>query len=247
MKNTARNPYATRGWVGPLGLTAALAIGLNASAQTTLWQGHADVGVNYESGAWDLHVHHHDLGEFEPGEVILGVDITGAHQTVPAGAQWSFLGSPGASVWVLPQNYNPALLFLGLGTEELADGIFVGDTVTLSLVGVSGPGNFSVYTTSGLGTPTVRMNSGDGISGADSIALLAGGHTHVNWAFTAPGTYQVDFSATGELAGGGGLTSSGPVTYTFEVAPIPEPGSAAVLGLGLAALALARAKRRPAA
>lgn len=247
MKNTARNPHTTRGWVGPLGLTAALAIGLNASAQTTLWDGHTDVGIVYESDAWNLHIGRHDdvpPVEYAPNEAILGVDIVAAHQTVPAGAQWSFLGSPGASVWVLPQNQNPALLFLGLGTEELADGIFVGNTVTLSLSGVSGPGNFSVYTTSGLGTPTVLMNSGDGISGADSINLLAGGHKHVNWAFTAPGTYHVDFSASGELVGGGGLTSSGPVTYTFEVASVPEPGSAAVLGLGLAALTIARGRRQ---
>ena len=125
------------------------------------------------------------------------MDIVAALNTVPAGAQWSFLGSAGSSVWILPQTHDHDLLFLGLGTEELAAGIFTGDQVTLSLRGVSGPGNFAVYQTDMFGNPNVFMNSGDGITAGDAVTLGAGAHSHVNWAFGAPGIYQIDFEASG--------------------------------------------------
>jgi surface-anchored protein len=212
------------------------------NAQTHLWHDHTDVGVNYEDGGWDLHVHAEALGlEFAPDEAVLGVDIAAASNSVPSGASWSFLGSAGSPIWILPQAQNPSLLFLGFGTEELAAGIFTGDQVALSLKAVNGPGRFAVYETDMFGTPTVFMNSGDGISAGDSITLTAGGHRHVNWAFSAPGVYQIDFEGSGTLVDGNLFTSSGNVTYTFEVAAVPEPGSAALFALGaMGLLPLAR-------
>jgi surface-anchored protein len=234
MKMTHRINLVAAGLIGAGALTV--------NAQTYLWYGHADVGVNYENGSWDLHVHHHDLGEFEPGDVILGVDITAASNTVPAGTQWSFLGSPGSPVWILPQTFNPNLLFLGLGAEELADGIFTNDQVVLTLKAVDGPGHFALYETGMFGNPTVFMNSRDGIDSGDAIILNAGAHRHANWAFSEPGLYRVDVEASGTLVGGV-FTSSGDVTYLFEVTSVPEPGSLVLLALGGVSLLL-QARRR---
>jgi len=213
---------------------AATAVTLEA--QTGFWSQHADLGLNYEDGAWDLHVHHHALGEFEPGEAILGVDIAAALRAVPAGTPWSFLGAAGSPVWILPQTHDDNLLFLGLGTEELAAGLFAGDQVTLALKAVNGPGSFALYRTDAFGTPTVFMNSGDGIAAEDAVTLPAGSHSHVNWAFSAPGAYHIDFEGAGTLAEGNVFTSSGPVTYTFQVAAVPEPATLALAALGALSL-----------
>ena len=229
-------------------LAAVLAAGIaaNLNAQTLLTEGHTDVGIVYEGGGWNLHIGQHEAippMEYAPDEAILGVDIVKALTTVPAGSQWSFLGSSGSSVWILPEIANPDLLFLGFGTEELASGLFLNDEVTLSLKAVRAPGQFSVYDVGMFGSPNIYMNSGDGITAGDSILLTAGGHQHVNWTFSAPGTYEVDFEAPGTLVEGNAFTSSGPITYTFSVQPVPEPGTVSLAVLGGAGM-LAFMRRR---
>ena len=218
-----------------LAVALASPVALSLNAQTLLTEGHTDVGIVYELGGWNLHIGQHEATppmEYAPNEAILGVNSVGAHSTVPANPQFSFLGMAGSSVWVLPQVQDPALLFLGFGTEELESGIFVNNEVTLSLQGVRAPGQFSVYDVGMFGSPSIFMNSGDGITTADSILLSAGGHRHVNWAFSTPGTYEVDFEAAGTLVDGNVFTASGPITYTFSVAAVPEPSVLSLLLLG---------------
>ncbi len=208
--------------------TTALAIALAGSVHAvTLNTGDVDVGLAYEGGAWDLHVHDEvpDV-EYEPDEAILQAGAS-SMQIVPNDPNYAFLGSPGSPVWILPQTEDPNLLYLGIATEEIDSGVFVGDTITLSLSNVTGPGNFSLYQEAGFGVVNVFMNSGDGITSADSLARSTGGHEHFNWAFTAPGIYTVDLIASGTLEGSGLFTSSGPVSYTFEV--VPEPGTVGLL------------------
>jgi surface-anchored protein len=221
-----------------LGLAAFLAAATATHAQSTLTSGHADVGVLYENDAWNLHVHAHapepDGTEYTPAEAVLQVGAAG-RSTVPGSPAYAFLGPAGAPVYILPQVENPALLFLGIGTEEQASGMFVNDAMTLSLTGVSGLGSFFMYEVGAFGTPTVLMNSANGVTAADQASLLAGGHKHVNWAFSAPGDYQVTFRGSGVLADGlNTFSQSAPATYTFSV--VPEPGSASLLLLGGTAL-----------
>ena len=214
------------------------------NAETVLSSGHTDVGIVYEDDAWNLHIGQHEAtppAEYAPSEAILQVGPA-SQTTIPANSAFSFLGAAGSPIYVLPEVQNNALLFLGFGTEELASGLFLNDEVTMSLQAVRGPGQFSVYDVDPFGNPTVLMNSGDGIAANDSVILAAGGHRHVNWAFSDPGTYQIDFEASGSLTEANQFTSSGPVTYTFEV--VPEPGTATLLALGgLSYLALTLRRR----
>jgi surface-anchored protein len=201
-------------------LAAALvAAGLTVHAgnKGRLSTGHADVGIAFEDDEWDLHVHDetNDI-EYAPKDAKLIVGAL-AKGTIPNDPAYAFLGQAGDPIWVLPQVQNASLLFLGLGSEEIPNGLFANDSITFSLVRVKGPGKFVVYETDEFGGPQVFMNNRDAIDGSDEIELVAGSHQHVNWAFTKPGKYKVTFEAMAVLTAGGVEVSSGPVTYTFKV------------------------------
>ena len=209
-------------------------------ALPTLTNEHVDIGVGFDLGAFDLHIHDetNDI-EYAPDAAILGVG-TAAYQLVPNNPAYSFLGTPGVdSVWILPKVQDPNLLFLGIGSEEIGSGTLTGNQYTFSLVSVSNVngGKFRLYDVDGFNVPTVVFNSGDGITGADSTTLPTGDHAHFNYTFSAPGQYDIAFKVDG-LVGGNPVTQT--ATYTFDV--VPEPGSALLLATG--ALALIGRRRR---
>ena len=199
--------------------------------EAVLKTGHADIGVNFEDDAWDLHIHDHEPDtEYEPDEALfyVGRDAMLTRTGDAANAAYDFLGAPvGSTLFVLPQVENPNLLFLGIGGEELADGLLEGDKATLRLASVSGPGQFSIWQ-SGLTptTPKLLMATSDGIDASDAFDVGAGSHAHANFAFTKQGFYEVTFVASGVNADGD-ATDSGPVTYHFYVsdglAPFARP------------------------
>ena len=83
---------------------------------------------------------------------------------------------------------------------------------------------------------------GNLLTANDIFVLPTGGHTHVNWAFSAPGTYTVSFEASGTLVDGNAFVTSGPVGYTFQV--VPEPSTWALLGVSFAGFILWQRRRR---
>lgn len=218
----------------PAAWRAAAVLGLagTLNAQTILRSGHMDLGVAYEAGELVLHLHSHepepDGTEYGPGEAIVEVGLAG-QTTVPANPLFSFLGAPGDTVYLLPATENPALPFLGLAAEEVPLGLFQGDVLTLTLTGVSGPGEFALFTVDAFGVPSVLMNTRDGLDAGDKTSLLAGSHAHANWAFSASGDYELTFVASGTLVGGGAISSEAG-TFRFTVVPEPLPGVLLVLG-----------------
>jgi surface-anchored protein len=201
-------------------LTAALAVSTvpaTATPLVVLSQGHIDaVDVHYEDGGLHLHVHDETVDpgvERDPADVVLRV-LPGAQTSVPDDPAYGFLGSAGSPVWILPEAQDPELLWPGLSTEELESGVFAGDSVTLTLRRVRGPGALSVFTTDALGAPDVLANSGDGTP--DCLTLAVGGHSHVNWGFTKAGVYRAVFQASATLADGTPVVSD-PAVYTFQV------------------------------
>lgn len=227
-----------------LGLAALFTTGLAAQAQTPLYTGHTDVGLAYDATAneWELHVHDEENdAEYFPATDALLVVRPQALTTIQPGAQWSFLGNAGNSTWILPNTENPDLLFLGIGAEEIDAGVFTGDSLSLTLKNVSGPGQFALFDLDSFGDPLVHWNSADGFG--DVLSVATGGHSHFNWAFSAPGDYVVTLEASG-ISALNGATSSGDVNYLFRVEAVPEPATGALAGVGALALWLVRRNKR---
>jgi len=189
---------------------------LSAQAQTVLTNQHVDIGIAFEDGAWDLHVHDetNDV-EYDPDDAVLLVGSM-ARTTVPADPAYRFLGRAGRPVWILPQVQSSALIFLGFGAEEIPPGLFLNDAFDLRLKKVRGPGHFTVWDVDSFGNPVVLMNTRDRIGTNDVFHGVPGSHQDLNWGFSQPGRYRVTFEATAKLADGTPVTA-GEAIYTFRV------------------------------
>lgn len=221
---------------------------------------HVDIGLAFEDGAWDLHVHNEtdnppDGIEYAPDEALLyGGKNTRTNRS--ASSAFDFIGvSAGQQYWRLPQSQAPGVIFLGVGAEDIVDGTFAawtpsdprvggetGPYIELDLVAVRGPGDFSVWSSTDDG-PLVWMSTHNGgITAADSLFALSGSHSHFNYGFTKAGLYEVDLRATAYL--GPGQTNpvtSDVATYHFGIEAVPEPSTWLLFALGgLTLLAIPR-------
>ncbi|MFJ6677159.1 anchored repeat ABC transporter, substrate-binding protein [Actinosynnema sp. NPDC091369] len=135
---------------------------------------------------------------------------------------------------VIPLVENVGLDVLWLGLRVRGDGEERGATrtseVRLTATAVEGPGKLVTYLTESLGKPVVYFDSGDGLSDVDSTTLPPAAHTHLNWAFTAPGTYRLTLRAS--LLNGGDETPLGEGTFTFAVGVDPTGIAGTVLNEG---------------
>lgn len=159
--------------------------------------------------AWTLMIHDDqsyddDAAESvwrHPDETVLRVHDT-ALLPVPEGEGYEFLGvAAGEEVHVIPQTQDPEVVWLGWNTQdpEVMDTIDRG--VTMSLVGVEGPGDLVVYLQSGaFEEPDVLWDNR--IDEPQPAWIPVNTHTHANWVFTEPGVHLVHLEITAELVDG---------------------------------------------
>ncbi len=234
-------------------LIALLGSDRQATASAVFSDGHGDIGVAYDDigKTFDLHVHVHagsvvdgsplvSDAEYAPDEIVILVTTETAR---PVGAQFDFTGTgAGQPLWRLFQTLVPGTPFLGLASEELDSADWVGGELTWEVTSiVSGPagGEFSLWQNE-IGGPVVLASSFDGLPG--SFNLLAGGHAHANYGFTALGIYEIELTVTGEHIVDGVISSS--AIYTFNVVAVPEPGSLTLAGIALGGIVFVASRRR---
>jgi len=194
-------------------LLAASVLTTQAAKLTILTNVHAEVSINFDT-KWDLALHDETDDTNYPAHDVLLVGLPQTRTEVPTNSDYSFLGRPGSSVWILPQEVDPTILTVGISAEDMPSGIFEADQFTLAVTSVEGPGQFALYQVEAFGTPNVFVNTRGGLNHEDSFGFAAGGHQHYNWAFSKPGIYEVTFRASGTLVNGTHVVSR-PVRYTF--------------------------------
>lgn len=161
-----------------------------------------------------------------------GMTPTGAPLTITPALNW--LGPVGAPLWVMSQNNIFGTNFLGLRAvflpnqfqARVGSNYFPSGTGSISLRLVSangtGPaagGHFALWE-SELGNLTTYFNTSDGIGANDERPTIpAGAHSHFNWGFTKPGSYDLTFEARGKLNPqfSGGVFTSAQKTFRFQV------------------------------
>jgi len=195
-----------------------------------LSEGEVDLEIVYEDGEWEAEIlahvdghGHDDHDEDDHGEAVypandvaLRVDSRSA-TLVPNDPAFGFLGHPGELFYELPQHEEEGLLYLGIASDEVEAGVFVGDQVQLNLKSAEGPGEVYLYSTDTFGKPNVMFNTADGISESDTFVMKAGAHSHQSMAFSEAGLYRVAFDFSGKLAGTGEETRSEEFQLLFEV------------------------------
>lgn len=204
------------------------------TSQTPIPSGHVDIGVLYEAGVWDLHVHKtvpEPEEEFGPSDAVfvMGAKTQQAGGVPNSASATAFFGPAGSPLWVLPKSQDPELPFLGIGTEEMSGDDWNG-TLTLTMTEVRGPGDVFVWDVGAFGDLQPKMSSRDGFSAGDALTVEAGGHAHYFWAFSAPGDYEVFLSAQGDHKMDGPVQSE-PAGYRFQVVPEPGVGTLVLAGL----------------
>lgn len=129
---------------------------------------------------------------------------------VPAGRpDLSFLGAEGTVLNAAPQNPGPGNtpIWAGLGAGEIGDtDKFEGETYTLDLISVDGPGRMEMF-----------IDNGDSVnrflSSHDTAyrSVYNPRHTHLYTTFTQPGRYVANYKMTARSADGSAIYSS-PIT-----------------------------------
>lgn len=136
-----------------------------------------------------------------------------------------------AEIIPLVENVNLDTIWLGLRARGRGEhyGATRTSDVRLSAIAASGPGDVFGYLTGSFGTPEVFFDSSDGFDPAngfrdDTARLPVDAHTHMSWAFTAPGVYRVRFAASVQVDPTARPIALGEATFAFAVG---VPSSAA--------------------
>ncbi|MDG4795619.1 TIGR03773 family transporter-associated surface protein [Micromonospora sp. WMMD1082] len=192
-----------------------------AGARQVIADGHVDMGPNLSGDSWTIRIKDDRTSPpvwRETADVVLHAKDK-AKITVPDGAD--FLGKPGDTVWLLPQTQQAGLVWPGWNTQHASVVSGVKGSVTWTLKGVNGPGQFALFLTGSFGNADVLFDSAKPFPQKLDIPLNT--HTHGNWAFSKPGLYRLAVQMSGTTTAGKAVTDT--KTLTIAVGDSTDPNA----------------------
>ncbi|BCJ50405.1 hypothetical protein Asp14428_18800 [Actinoplanes sp. NBRC 14428] len=195
-----------------------------ATGRAVLEAGHVDIGPRLRDGKWTIQIHDdHAVPAVwrDPAATVLRVRDT-ARQTVPDDENYAFLGAdPGSQVHVVPQTEKPGVIWIGWNTQDPGVLKAISRGVTMTLRGVQGPGDLTVFLQSGnLGAPQVLWSSAKRFP--QPMWVETNTHTHANWVFGKPGSYLLAVDITADLADGSTTAASAVLRLAVGDATNPD-------------------------
>ncbi|MCC5835761.1 MAG: choice-of-anchor M domain-containing protein [Opitutales bacterium] len=198
-------------------IATCLAIFSTALSAREIWKaGHIDIRVNYGEDGWVIDFHHEELGVRSTDEITLWVRggesnfALGAQQPMPDNPDLAFIGAQaGDPFWLLPSSEVSWLVWPGFAIEDTDSHWFqsyvepdprVSNTstqwVTVELLDVDfqgeGSGNLSMWQPG----PNLFWSTHDEPESGNKYYLFRGAHSHMNWAFSQPGLYEIEIQAS---------------------------------------------------
>lgn len=170
----------------------------------------ADIDVNGD-GRVDL------ASRLDPSTTVFHVSAASATK-IPAGVTgYEFIAEPETVFWMAPQTQQPGIIWPGFSTESASLAAHGITAVDLRLKQVNGPGKLEMFTSSAFGVNRLFSST----EKLPDWTLNVPQHTHLNWAFTAEGLYQLTFEATATVSG---TKQRAENTYLFYVGDLPTGG-----------------------
>ena len=176
-----------------------------------LSSGHADALYleKNASGDPELVLHSDEFGSHPATEYVVHGKPSVATRTAGANVAGVLGLATGDTYYLLPQSNQSQQLFLGFGYDT-ADYPAGSINVTHEISNYAGPGGFAAWQNSEDG-PVEFLNPAQGKLSFASTA----NHEHLNWGFTAQGTYT--FDVTSSFDDHGVRKQTAPVEYTFHI------------------------------
>ncbi len=198
-------------------IATCLALFSTAISAREIWKaGHIDIRVNYGEDGWAIDLHHEELGVRSTDEVVFWVRgggsnlALGAQQLMPDNPDLAFIGAqPGDPFWLLPSTEVPWLVWPGFAIEDTESHWFhsyvepdprVSDTpaewVTIELMNVDFQGETSGELSMWQPGPNLFWSTSEEPASGNRYYIFRGAHSHMNWAFTQPGLYEIEIQAS---------------------------------------------------
>lgn len=201
------------------------------TGQVVLERGHVDFGPTLNTGEWIIQAHDDTASPSywrHLEDVVMRVNDASVLE-VPDAAAYDFLGQePRTPVWVIPQTRNNDVIWTGWNTQEptVLDRLDLGTTLTVH--GVEGPGEVTVYLQSGnFGDPDPLWSTLQPFPQQSWIEVNT--HTHANWVFTAPGIYLVDVEFSADLNTGESVSARDTLRFAVGDATVADDAFGMVL------------------